>query len=175
VGSNPTLSAILNFLDKYVIFRLCYVLLRYLGDLNEARIGGFVAGLVIYQRLKEPRGNSHVWRYRRIQEARGVRTASIQGPFYIRPTQTNGAQPWVALDAATFDQAKLERFATLFLPIVALPQTARKPSAPLQSQQQTDKGPSLADTNAWIADKLFHFAGYSATAKRTDAQGQPVH
>jgi integrase/recombinase XerD len=72
-------------------------------------MGGFVAGLAIYQRLKEPRGNSHVWRYRRIQEARGVKTASIHGPFYIRPTQSNGAQPWVALDAATFDQAKLER------------------------------------------------------------------
>jgi len=68
-----------------------------------------VAGLAIYQRLKEPRGNSHVWRYRRIQEARGVKTASIRGPFYIRPTQANGAQPWVALDAPTFDQAKLER------------------------------------------------------------------
>jgi hypothetical protein len=68
-----------------------------------------MAGLAIYQRLKEPRGNSHVWRYRRIQEARGVKTASIQGPFYIRPTQANGAQPWVTLDAATFDQAKLER------------------------------------------------------------------
>jgi hypothetical protein len=68
-----------------------------------------VAGLAIYQRLKEPRGNSHVWRYRRIQEARGVKTASIHGPLYIRPTQANGAQPWVALDAATFDQAKLER------------------------------------------------------------------
>jgi len=72
-------------------------------------MGGFVAGLAIYQRLKEPRGNTHVWRYRRIQEARGVKTASIHGPFYIRPTQANGAQPWVALDAATFDQAKLER------------------------------------------------------------------
>ena len=68
-----------------------------------------MAGLAIYQRLKEPRGNSHVWRYRRIQEARGVKTASIRGPFYIRPTQANGAQPWVALDAPTFDQAKLER------------------------------------------------------------------
>ncbi len=68
-----------------------------------------MAGLAIYQRLKEPRGNAHVWRYRRIQEARGVKTASIQGPFHIRPTQADGSQPWVTLDAATFDQAKLER------------------------------------------------------------------
>src|SRR6266478_148106 len=68
-----------------------------------------MAGLAIYQRLKEPRGNAHVWRYRRIEEARGVKTASVRGLFSIRPTQANGAQPWVTLDAATFDQAKLER------------------------------------------------------------------
>ena len=68
-----------------------------------------MAGLAIYQRLKEPRGNAHVWRYRRVQETRGVKTGSVQGPFYIRPTQANGAQPWVPLDAETFDAAKLER------------------------------------------------------------------
>jgi hypothetical protein len=79
------------------------------ADLDEAWIGGFMAGLAIYRRLKEPRGKPHVWRYQRIQETRGVKTASVQEPFYIRPTQANGAQPWVTLDAATFDQAKLER------------------------------------------------------------------
>src|SRR5258708_8899559 len=68
-----------------------------------------MAGLAFYQRLKEPSGNGHVWRYRRIEESRGVKTGSLRGPFYIRPTQASGAQPWVTLDAATFDQAKLER------------------------------------------------------------------
>ncbi len=68
-----------------------------------------MAGLAIYQRLKEPRGNAHVWRYRRIQEARGVKTASIQGPFYIRPTRADNSQPWVKLDAEVFDVAKAER------------------------------------------------------------------
>jgi integrase/recombinase XerD len=65
-----------------------------------------MAGLAIYTRGKvEGKG----WRYQRVQEARGAKTARLQGPFYIRPTQANGAQPWVILDAATFDQAKLER------------------------------------------------------------------
>ncbi len=68
-----------------------------------------MAGLAIYHRLKEPRGNAHVWRYRRIQEARGVKTASIQGPFYIRPTRADNSQPWVKLDAEAFDAAKTER------------------------------------------------------------------
>src|SRR5438876_803085 len=68
-----------------------------------------MAGLAIYQRLKEPRGNSYVWRYRRVEESRGVKTGSLKGTFYIRPTQANGAQPWISLDAETFDQAKSER------------------------------------------------------------------
>jgi integrase len=65
-----------------------------------------VAGLAIYTRGKiEGKG----WRYQRINEARGVKTGSLRGPFYIRPTQASGAQPWVSLDAETFDQAKTER------------------------------------------------------------------
>jgi hypothetical protein len=55
---------------------------------------------------------------------------------------------------------------TLLLPIVALPQTPRKPSPRLQGQAQTTDGPSLADTNAWIAEKLPLFAGYSTTSWR---------
>jgi integrase/recombinase XerD len=50
-----------------------------------------------------------------VQEARGVRTAGLSGPFYIRIT-TNEAgadgrnkQPFVKLDAETFEQAKAER------------------------------------------------------------------
>jgi len=68
-----------------------------------------MAKLAIYQRLKEPRGNTQVWRYRRVEEGRGVKTGHLQGPFHIRPTQADGSQPWITLDAATFEQAKLER------------------------------------------------------------------
>lgn len=68
-----------------------------------------MAGLAIYQRLKEPRGNSNVWRYRRIEEGRGVKTGHLQGPFYIRPTRADNSQPWVKLDAEAFDAAKAER------------------------------------------------------------------
>ena len=68
-----------------------------------------MARLAIYQRLKEPRGNNKVWRYRRVEEGRGVKTGQLQGPFHIRPTQADGSQPWITLDAATFEQAKLER------------------------------------------------------------------
>jgi integrase len=50
-----------------------------------------------------------VWRYRRVEEKRGGKTGHLTGPFYIRPTQGNGSQPWVPLDAETFDQAKIER------------------------------------------------------------------
>jgi len=68
-----------------------------------------MAGLAIYQRLKEPRGNAHVWRYRRIEESRGVKTGSLRGPFYIRPTRADNSQPWVKLDSEVFDAAKTER------------------------------------------------------------------
>jgi len=65
-----------------------------------------MAGLAIYTRGKvEGKG----WRYQRVNEARGVKTGSLRGPFYIRPTQTNGAQPWVTLDAENFEDAKTER------------------------------------------------------------------
>jgi integrase/recombinase XerD len=68
-----------------------------------------MAGLAIYQRLKEPRGNGHVWRYRRVKEAPGVKTSSLRGPFYIRPTRADNSQTWVKLDAEAFDAAKAER------------------------------------------------------------------
>lgn len=68
-----------------------------------------MAGLAIYQRLKVPHGDTHVWRYRRVEEGRGVKTGHLRGPFQIRPTQPDGSQPWITLDAETFEQAKLER------------------------------------------------------------------
>ncbi len=68
-----------------------------------------MANLAIYQRLKESKGNTHVWRYRRVEEGRGVKTGHLEGPFHIRPTQPNGSQPWVTLDATTFEDAKRER------------------------------------------------------------------
>jgi integrase len=68
-----------------------------------------MAGLAIYQRVKEPRGNAHVWRYRRVEEGRGVKTGHLQGPFYIRPTRSDNSQPWVKLDSEVFDAAKAER------------------------------------------------------------------
>jgi integrase/recombinase XerD len=64
-----------------------------------------MATLAIYQRLKKPVG----WRFIRIEEAPGKRTGHLEGPFLIRPTQADGRQPWVKLDAQTFDVAKTER------------------------------------------------------------------
>ena len=65
-----------------------------------------VPGLAIYTRAKvEGKG----WRYQRVVERPGVKTGALRGPFYIRPTQTNGAQPWLSLDAESFDLAKTER------------------------------------------------------------------
>ena len=71
-----------------------------------------MARLAISQRLKVPhpkRPNTQVWRYRAIEEARGVKTSSLKPPFFIRPTLADKTQPWVRLDAQTFEQAKLER------------------------------------------------------------------
>ena len=69
-------------------------------------------GLAISQRLKVPHPkhlNTFVWRYRRVEEGRGVKTGSLEPPFFVRPTLADGSQPWVELDAQTFDQAKRER------------------------------------------------------------------
>jgi integrase len=65
-----------------------------------------MANLAIYQRTKiDGKG----WRYKRVEERRGGKTGHLEGPFYIRPTQNGGAQPWVKLDAEEFDRAKAER------------------------------------------------------------------
>ena len=58
----------------------------------------------LYIRFKNPEG---VWRYTRIKEGRGLRTAEISGPFYARPF-INGKQVWKTLAALDFKQAKNE-------------------------------------------------------------------
>jgi integrase len=65
-----------------------------------------VAGLAIYNR---PKTGTTYRPYKRIEERRGVKTGAFEGPFYIRPTNPNGSQPWVRLDAQTFEMAKSER------------------------------------------------------------------
>ena len=64
-----------------------------------------MATLAIYQRLKKPQG----WRFIRVEEGPGKRTGQLEGPFLIRPTLADKSQPWVKLDATTFDAAKTER------------------------------------------------------------------
>lgn len=58
----------------------------------------------LYIRFKNPNG---VWRYGRVKEGRGIRTADISGPFYARPF-IDGKQVWKSLAAPTFKQAKEE-------------------------------------------------------------------
>jgi hypothetical protein len=54
------------------------------------------SSLAIYQRLKMDRhGQKPVWRYKRVEEKRGGKTGHLAGPFYIRPTRGDGAQPWI--------------------------------------------------------------------------------
>jgi integrase/recombinase XerD len=65
-----------------------------------------MADLAIYHR---PKTGGAYRPYKRIEERRGVKTGAFEGPFYIRPTYSDGRQPWVKLDAATFEQAKAER------------------------------------------------------------------
>jgi integrase len=65
-----------------------------------------MAGLAIYHR---PKTDSAYRPYKRIEERRGIKTGTFQPPFYIRPTQADGRQPWVKLDAGTFETAKEER------------------------------------------------------------------
>jgi integrase len=63
--------------------------------------------LQIYQRLK----TNDLWRYKAIKPAQGKRTGGLQGPFFIRPTFHVGGvrkQPWVTLDASSFDRAQAE-------------------------------------------------------------------
>jgi integrase len=69
-------------------------------------IRGAMAGLAIYIR---PKTGTSYRPYKRIEERRGVKTGTFQGPFYIRPTNPDGSQPWVRLDASAFEQAKSER------------------------------------------------------------------
>src|SRR5258708_40119982 len=64
-----------------------------------------MATLAIYQRLKQPQG----WRFIRVEEGPGKRTGQLEGPFLIRPTRADKSQPWIKLDASTFDQAKTQR------------------------------------------------------------------
>lgn len=65
-----------------------------------------MAGLAIYIR---PKTGTSYRPYKRIEERRGVKTGTFHGPFYIRPTNPDGSQPWVRLDASAFEQAKSER------------------------------------------------------------------
>jgi integrase len=65
-----------------------------------------MAGLAIYHR---PKTGTSYRPYKRIEERRGVKTGAFEGPFYIRPTNPDGSQPWVPLDAQTFETAKDER------------------------------------------------------------------
>jgi integrase len=58
----------------------------------------------LYIRSKNPEG---VWRYARIKEGRGIRTAEISGPFYARPF-IDGKQVWKTLAAPSFKEAKDE-------------------------------------------------------------------
>jgi integrase/recombinase XerD len=64
------------------------------------------AGLAIYIR---PKTGTSYRPYKRVEERRGVKTGTFDGPFYIRPTNTDGSQPWVKLDAQSFEHAKGER------------------------------------------------------------------
>ncbi|HUN60731.1 MAG TPA: site-specific integrase [Candidatus Sulfotelmatobacter sp.] len=71
-----------------------------------------MARLAIYLRTKE---DGKGWRYKAVNERPGIKTSHLNGPFYIRITTNEvGAggrkkQPWVELDASTFEQAKAER------------------------------------------------------------------
>jgi integrase len=60
--------------------------------------------LGIYLRTKNEAGQ---WRYSKVKEGRGVRTSTLQPPFYARPT-VNGKQVWQPLNALTFESAKEE-------------------------------------------------------------------
>ena len=65
-----------------------------------------MAKLSIYNR---PKTGTSYRPYKRIKELRGVKTGAFEGPFFIRPTNPDGSQPWVKLDADTFERAKDER------------------------------------------------------------------
>src|ERR1700686_5471180 len=58
----------------------------------------------LYIREKNP---AERWRYKRIKEARGVKTGEISAPFFVRPF-VNGKQIWKKLSAETFKEAKEE-------------------------------------------------------------------
>lgn len=91
--------------------------------------------LQIYQRLK----TDGDWRYKPVETGQGKRTGSLKGPFYIRPTFYIGdtrKQPWVALDANTFDAAQVE---------------AETRSAAFQAKA---KGLTVAEATATDADRI---------------------
>lgn len=48
-----------------------------------------------------------LWRYHRVKEGRGVKTASLKGPFYAR-NKTDGRTVWTKLLNPAFTEAKLE-------------------------------------------------------------------
>ncbi len=58
----------------------------------------------LYIREKNADGR---WRYRRVKEGRGIRTADIAGPFFARPF-IGGKQVWKTLSAIAFKTAKEE-------------------------------------------------------------------
>lgn len=58
----------------------------------------------LYIREKNADGR---WRYRRVKEGRGIRTAELAGPFFARPF-IGGKQVWKTLSAIAFKTAKEE-------------------------------------------------------------------
>jgi hypothetical protein len=58
----------------------------------------------LYVRKKLGPGN---WKWEAIEEIRGRHTSSIHGKFAFRPT-IGGKQQWVGLEAANYEEAKLE-------------------------------------------------------------------
>jgi hypothetical protein len=58
----------------------------------------------LYTREKNPTG---VWRYKRVEEGRGVKTGDVAAPFFTRPS-VHGRQLGKTLSATTFQQAKEE-------------------------------------------------------------------
>jgi integrase len=62
------------------------------------------AQLRVYTRFKNDSG---VWRYRGVDAARGLKTSTLEPPFYVRPC-FRGVQSWKTLDAQTYAAARKE-------------------------------------------------------------------
>jgi integrase/recombinase XerD len=60
--------------------------------------------LTLYRRVKSENGK---WRALKVREGRGIRTSTLEGPFFIRPF-VNGVQKRHPLHSATFAEARQE-------------------------------------------------------------------